>query len=193
MTVSGRIQTGTLVIGDQVRVMPVYELCTVKAMSDHTGSPCKAAIAGTNVEVGLVGLDSELSLGVGTLLCSPYHTIPVVRKFNARIQTLEALKIPIIKGTKFTMHVHNTDVPIHISKLIEKRSRREERNKKKPRTIGRDEIGLVTIVVDQSNAGICLELFEDYPAMGRVLLRNDGVTVAMGTVTKIKEGNVEKL
>jgi peptide chain release factor subunit 3 len=91
------------------------------------------------------------------------------------------------------MHVHNTDVPIHISKLIEKRSRREERNKKKPRTIGRDEIGLVTIVVDQSNAGICLELFEDYPAMGRVLLRNDGVTVAMGTVTKIKEGNVEKL
>ena len=37
LTVSGRIQTGTLVVGDQVRVMPVYELCTVKAMSDHRG------------------------------------------------------------------------------------------------------------------------------------------------------------
>ena len=181
---SGRIQTGTLVTGDQVRVMPVYELCTVKAMCDHTGVPCKVAIAGTNVEVGLVGLDSDMMLGVGALLCDPHHTIPLVRKFNARIQTLDTLKIPIIKGSKFTMHVHNTDVPIHVSKLIEKRSRKEETIKKKPRTVGRDEIGLVTVVV---NSSICLETFEDYPAMGRVLLRDNGVTVAMGTVTKIKE------
>ena len=61
MTVSGRIQTGTLVVGDQVRVMPVYELCTVKAMSDHRGMPCKCAIAGTNVEIGLIGLDRYVS------------------------------------------------------------------------------------------------------------------------------------
>ena len=114
----------------------------------------------------------------------PHHTIPLVRKFNARIQTLDTLKIPIIKGSKFTMHVHNTDVPIHVSKLIEKRSRKEATIKKKPRTVGRDEIGLVTVVV---NSSICLETFEDYPAMGRVLLRDNGVTVAMGTVTKIKE------
>ena len=69
MTVSGRIQTGTLVVGDQVRVMPVYELCTVKAMSDHRGMPCKCAIAGTNVEIGLVGLDRYVLVLIGYL----YH------------------------------------------------------------------------------------------------------------------------
>ena len=132
---------------------------------------------------------SDTMLNVGTLLCDPLNTIPLVRKFNARIQTLEALKIPIIKGTKYTMHVHNTDVPVYVHKLIEKRNRRNPSviEKKKPRTIGRDEIGVVTITVDATASGICLEKFEDFPAMGRVLLRNNGVTVAMGTVTKIKE------
>ena len=191
LTVSGRIQTGTLVVGDQVRVMPVYELCTVKAMSDHRGITCKCAVAGTNIEIGLTGLDSDAMLGVGTLLCDPHNTIPLVRRFNARIQTLEALKIPIIKGTKYTMHIHNTDVPVHISKLIQKRNRKEGpdgEEKKKPRTIGRDEIGVVSITIgDGVKGGICLERFEDFPAMGRVLLRDNGVTVAMGTVMKIKE------
>ena len=188
LTVSGRIQTGTLVVGDQVRIMPVYELCTVKAMNDHRGITCKAAVAGTNVEIGLVGLDSDQTLGVGCIICDVYNTIPLVTKFNARIQTLDALSIPIIKGTKFTMHVHNTDVPVYISKLIKKTSRIvDSTEKKKPRRIGRDEIGTITIVVDTTTSGICLEKFVDFPAMGRVLLRDNGVTVAMGTVMKIKE------
>jgi elongation factor 1 alpha-like protein len=189
MTVSGRIQTGTLVVGDQLRVMPINELCTVKAMSDHQGVPTKAAIAGTNVEVGLMGLDDEAMLHAGCLLCDPFNSIPVVRKFDAQVQTLEALGIPIVKGSQLTMHVHNTDVPVAVTKLHAQCDRMDPTviKRKKPRRIGRDEIARVRIEVAKNSPGICLEKYEDFRALGRVLLRDNGVTVGMGFVTKLKQ------
>jgi elongation factor 1 alpha-like protein len=188
MTVSGRIQTGTVVVGDQVQVMPINELCTVKNLNDHRGIPCKAAVAGTNVELGLQGLDDASMLHVGCLLCDPIRPIRLVVSFEAQIQTLDTLSIPLVKGIQFTMHLHNTDVPVTVRKLIGLCDKANPGviTHKKPRRIGRNEIAKVRIEMLEGHPGICLETFEEFRALGRVLLRDNGVTVCVGFVTKLK-------
>ena len=188
MTVSGRIQTGTVVVGDQVLLMPVNELCTVKYINDHRGIPCKAALAGTNVELGLHDLDDPTMLQVGCLLCDPTKPIQRIVSFEAQIQTLDTLSIPLVKGIQFTMHVHNTDVPVTVRKLIGlcDKSNPAVIVQKKPRRIGRNEIAKVRIEMLDGHSGICVETFKDFRALGRVLLRDNGVTVCVGYITKLK-------
>ena len=188
MAVSGRIQSGTVVVGDEVLVMPINELCTVKSMNDHRGLPCKAAVAGSNVEIGLQGLDDASMLHVGCLLCDPVNPIKMVVSFEAQVQTLETLKIPLVKGIQFTMHVHNTDVPCTVRKLIGLCDKTDPSTilQKKPRRIGRNEVAKIRIEMVEGHPGICLETFQDFKGLGRVLLRDNGVTVCVGVVTKLK-------
>jgi elongation factor 1 alpha-like protein len=116
------------------------------------------------------------------MLCSIASPIKVARKFEAKIMTMPVLEVPIVKGTSMTIHMHNIDEPVNISRLVSVLNQTGEIEKKKPRCITREKSAVVQITCPRS---ICIELFSDYRQLGRFTLRDRGTTLAAGIITEI--------
>ncbi|KAJ3104021.1 HBS1-like protein [Phlyctochytrium planicorne] len=87
VSVSGRIEAGSVQVGDMVTLMPAGESCVVKAIEILSDS-VKWAAAGDNI---------SLSVSVGNVLCDSKDPIPVSAQFRAKIVTFD-IKIPLTIG-----------------------------------------------------------------------------------------------
>ncbi|KAI8050442.1 P-loop containing nucleoside triphosphate hydrolase protein [Syncephalis plumigaleata] len=182
ISISGRIESGHVQVGDEIMIRPGDELCTVKAMEVGDEFPEWAA-AGDTVTLTVSGTDM-IHFGVGTILCSPLSPVPVVSHFKARIMVFEPT-IPITIGYPTVLFHHNLNVSATISKLeavIDKST--GEIIKKNPRHLPKSSAALVNIQVERP---ICLELFSASKELGRITLRKDGNTIAAGIVVEILE------
>jgi elongation factor 1 alpha-like protein len=193
VVVAGRVQTGACVIGDKLLLQPTHLDCTVKNLSCNN-TYVNAVVAGQNVEISLAGIDDILSqLKVGQMLCAQECPVPVTNEVEIKIQTFAALKTPIIKGTQLSCHHQCVEVDAVVSKLVASESaaggttnktRSGSSNKaKRPRRIAKKEIGVVRIKFPHK---ICIEKYDNNKQLGRLVLRQNGVTVASGMVLGTK-------
>ena len=207
--VSGRVQTGVCVVGDELLIMPINQKCTIKNIFMNNIST-EAALVGQTVEISLSGLDDDPLnvLRVGQVLCEAYRPVPLAREVEARIQTFDALKIPMIKGTQLNCHHQNVELSAIVSKLISletssaagsgatKKHKQKETSlieksnakgkKRRPRRISKNESGVIRLKFAQH---ICIEKYEDNKQLGRFVLRSNGDTVASGMILKISKSN----
>lgn len=58
-----------------------------------------------------------------------------------------------------------------------------EQVKKRPRCLLKNTAAIITI---ETNRPICIELYKDFKEFGRFMLRDAGVTVAAGLITKVR-------
>jgi len=180
LAVSGKINSGIVGTGDQLLVIPGYEICSVKAIEiqDKSGS---YASAGDSVSLGLNGIDMS-NIGIGHFLCDPQKPIPYTNRFMAKIITFK-VKYPITKGSSVTMQYQNVTVEgtiIRLLELLDKTSGAVA--KKNPRSINDSTAALVAIRTEQP---ICIETFSQNKELGRFTLRDDGQTIATGVITKL--------
>src|SRR5205814_1200892 len=117
----------------------------------------------------------------GIVLCDPKAPVPVAEQIKARINTLSAMKFPILNGSELMFHAHSATVQCTISS-IERTIGAE--GKEKPRMVRKGETAEVTI---RLGSPICLERFDDFKPLSRFLLRFGGVTVAAGAVIEISK------
>ncbi len=205
--VSGRVQTGVCVVGDELYIMPINQTCTIKSIFLNNIS-VDAAVVGQAVEISVTGLDDDPInvLKVGQVLCDINRPVPLAREIEARIQTFDSLKIPMIKGTQLNCHHQNVELSAIISKLVSLESSSQTKNngkkgkqqqsslvegsdikvkkKRRPRRIGKNESGVIRLKFVQP---ICIEKYEDNKQLGRFVLRTNGDTVASGMVLKISK------
>lgn len=201
VAVTGKLQQGTLQQGDRVVSMPGGALATVKVVrrSGRNLASQGAAVAGDNIELGLNGID-ETAVSAGGVLCCRRPAVQLVRRFNAQILTMSSLRVPIVKGRTLQLHLHSVEVPCNVTRLVSLLDRNGDVKKSKPRCIASNSSAMVTIAItsldtaaaaggdDSSPASVervCLEPYADCRALGRVLLRDRGQTVAAGIVTEI--------
>jgi elongation factor 1 alpha-like protein len=181
ITVAGKIECGSLSILDKIILMPENVTAQVKSITRNK-SPIKIAYAGDNVELGLINVDI-MTLGVGQILCDAFDKIPVTNKFRARVITFD-LDIPILPGTECVLHYQNLNVPVTITKLYTLLDKNMEVKKNKPRALVKGDTAEIQLV---SEKPICLELYADFKAFGRFMLRQKGKTIAAGMVTKVSK------
>lgn len=175
---AGRIEQGSIQIGEELFVMPTKEKLVVKSIIVQTVSR-QFAVAGEQVEIS-VSIDTT-QVFVGNVLCSQDSLCPVMKRFNAQIVVMDP-QVPLIQGSRLLLHYHAISQPVIITKLsciIDKAT--GEVLKEKPRVIGKSQVAKVEIMVDESKA-ICLETFKDCKELGRFLLRRQGKTVAAGII-----------
>ncbi|KAI8826459.1 P-loop containing nucleoside triphosphate hydrolase protein [Chytriomyces cf. hyalinus JEL632] len=180
LSVSGRIEAGTLQIGDAITVMPLGEHGAVKAIESNNEA-IKWAVAGDNVVITLNGIDVQ-QISIGNVLCAPQSLVPVADAFQVKIVTFD-IAIPLTLGVPIVLHHQSASTPGIISKLVSILNRASgEVIKKNPRALPKNVTAIVDIKLDKP---ICVELAKESRELGRVMIRSGSTVVAAGIVTEI--------
>ncbi|KAK2744279.1 Hsp70 suppressor, GTPase facilitates ribosomal subunit dissociation [Myotisia sp. PD_48] len=167
LSISGRIDAGSLQVGDQVLVMPSGEKATIKGV-DVGEEPVDWAVAGQNAVLHLTNIDPQ-HLRMGDIISSQVSPVKTITSFTTKVLAFEHLTPMHIDVHRGRLHV-----PGRITKLVATLDKASGAPvKKKPKIIAPGTVARVVVEMDQP---IPLEP----PA--RVVLRSSGETVAAGLV-----------
>lgn len=84
-----------------------------------------------------------------------------------------------------SVHVHAAVEAAQISRLVSVLNPKTgEVMKARPRALAKGQTAVLEVTL---NRQLCLELYTDYRALGRVAIRDGGRTIAVGVVTSLSE------
>ncbi|KAJ6188371.1 hypothetical protein N7519_003279 [Penicillium mononematosum] len=165
LSISGRIDAGSLQMGDNILIMPSGETATVRSL-EVDSQPSDWAVAGQNVVLNIANID-PIHLRSGDVVCRPSSPIPTITSFTAKVLAFEHL-MPM----QVDVHRGRLHVPGRISKLVASLDKASGAAiKKRPKIVGP---GVVVRVVVEMDQAVPLE------APTRIVLRAGGSTVAAG-------------
>ena len=166
LSVSGRLDAGTIQTGDTVLIMPASQTATVKGL-DVDNEPSEWAVAGRNVVLHLADVDAK-HLRPGDVICAPSTPIQVVKSF-----TMKLLAFDHIMPMYCEVHRGRLHAPGRISKLealLDKASGTVIKGKK------------TRLVKPGSVARIVMEVEDAIPleSGSKIILRAEGETIGAG-------------
>jgi elongation factor 1 alpha-like protein len=166
LSVSGRIESGSLQVGDALLAQPATEKCFIKAL-EVDSEPAGWAVAGQNITIHLSDID-PVHLKIGDVLCHPANPIKNVKEFTVKVLAFEFLtpmQIDVHRG-----RLHAPARIREIASLLDKVTGASV-GRKRPRIV---KPGQLARVIVELETAVPLE------APGRVVLRSGGATVAAG-------------
>jgi len=184
VTVSGKVESGAISVGQKVLVLPSGEQTTVKGLASRNQA-ARAGQVGDYMDAVVLPLEPQFA-NIGGAICDIKHPVPVVDIFQAQILVFE-LDIPIMRGQQFMCYLHTevlTGTLVRLEKLIVKGKPQDKR----PKCLQKGQIAIVRIRVDHK---VCVDPKpNDGPptCLARLVLRDRGRTVAAGVVTGVGEG-----
>ncbi|KAL8833840.1 MAG: hypothetical protein Q9170_004062 [Blastenia crenularia] len=166
LSISGRLESGTVQVGDRVVAMPANETATIKGI-EVDSEPTDWAVAGQNVALHLTDIEQKY-LKSGDVICPPSAPIKNISSFLVKI-----LAFDHVTPMHIEVHRGRLQVPGRISQLVAvlDKGTGAVAGKKKPRLI---QPGAVARLLVEVETPVPLE------APGRVILRAGGETVAAG-------------
>lgn len=166
LSVSGRIEAGSLQTGDALLAQPASQKAFVKSLEVDNES-VDWAVAGQNVVINLSDID-PIHLKIGDVLSSPSSPIPCVKQF-----TIKALAFEYLVPGSLDVHRGRLHAPGQVKEMLATLDKVTGAVlRKKPRVVKPGEVARV--VVDLAGSEVPLE-----KGM-RVVLRSGGETVAAG-------------
>ena len=181
VTVAGRVDSGAVMKGDSVLVLPQGETVSVRGV-EVNGDPVAVGRVGENVEIGLKDLTDPALLIPGSWLCDPLSPIPLTQRFRAQILTT-ALSRVLMSGTACIMYTQSAAEEVTLSQLVSVVDSRDGHvTQTRPRFLGR---GVTAVVEVACKRQVCIELYREYRELGRFSLRRGTETVAVGIVQEI--------
>ncbi|OAL28869.1 translation elongation factor Tu [Fonsecaea nubica] len=167
LSVSGRLEAGTIQIGEQVVIMPSGENAHIRNL-EVDEEPQEWAVAGQNVVLNLSDID-PIHLKSGDVLCSPLSPIRNISEFKAKILAFDHLTPMSVDVHKGRLHV-----PGRISQLVGVLDKASGTiTKKKPKIVQPGSVVRVVVRLDQV---VPLE------PPSRIVLRANGETVGAGLI-----------
>ncbi|CAI7638255.1 unnamed protein product [Penicillium pancosmium] len=165
ISISGRLDAGSLQIGDQILTMPSGEKALIRSV-EVDSEPSDWAVAGQNVTLNLANID-PVHLRSGDVVCRASAPIPTITTFTAKVLAFEHLMPMLVDVHRGRLHV-----PARISKLVASLDKASGAAlKKRPKIVSPGTVARVVVEMDQA---VPLE------APTRIVLRSGGTTVAAG-------------
>ncbi|KAJ5595173.1 Translation elongation/initiation factor/Ribosomal beta-barrel [Penicillium hispanicum] len=165
LSISGRLDAGSLQVGDQILTMPSAETALIRSV-EVDGETSDWAVAGQNIVLNLANID-PVHLRSGDVVCRSSSPIPTITTFTAKVLAFEHLMPMLVDVHRGRLHV-----PGRISKLVASLDKASGAAiKKRPKIVGPGTVARVVVEMDQA---VPLE------APTRIVLRTGGSTVAAG-------------
>ena len=179
----GKIETGTMKVGQKVLILPGRsgkgvpgEVRTIEM--HHEQLP--QAEAGDNVEVNLRGVGKK-DIARGDVVCDAAKPATIAEEFVAQVAVISHPTV-IAKGYTPVFHVHTAQVPCQFIELIEKTSP-DGTTTKNPDFLKNGDVAKVRL---KPIGNLVLETQATNPHMARFAIRDAGATVAAGVCIELK-------
>lgn len=170
LSVSGRIEAGSLQIGDQIIAMPASETATIKGI-EIDNEAAEWAVAGQIVTLHLSEID-PIHLRVADVLCDSRKPIRNIKTFVTKILAFEHV-LPM----QVDVHRGRMHVPGKITQMLAVLDKSSgDILRKKPRVVQPGAVARVRVELDTA---VPLEV------PGRIVLRSGGATVAAGLLEEV--------
>lgn len=179
--VEGKIESGHVKTGTKLIVMPNKTSVEVTTIYNETENEVDTALCGEQVKIKLKGIEEE-DISAGFVLSSANAPVKTVTRFEAQIALVE-LKSILTSGFSCVMHVHTAIEEVTVKALLHKLEKGTNRKSKKAPAFAKK--GMKVIAVLETAAPVCVETYKDYQPLGRFTLRDQGVTIAIGKITKL--------
>lgn len=178
--VMGKLESGIITVNDKLTLMPNRVDVHVDALMLE-GTSSQAAEPGDVVRLRLKGVEEE-DVRVGFVLCSPKDLVSYSRSFTARLMILEHKSI-ICAGYSAVIHIHAAVEEITVAKLLAEIDKKTGKPKQKyPKFV---KPGMKVLAQLTTALPICIEKYDVFPQLGRFMIRDEGKTIAVGTVAKV--------
>lgn len=181
--VQGKVSLGSIQAGETVRFHPTGDCLQVQSLVVH-GKQEPVALRGQIVQLtfktNLLKNKSIDDLAVGDLILNLESAVRLVKFFEAKITTFHMDK-PLLVGTPFVLFRNNASVSARVTKIIQIKD-----SKRKKMHLVSNQEAIVQIETTEDRLFPVAE-FAKNKALGRVVLRKEGTTIAAGTVQSIEQ------
>ena len=166
LIVHGKVESGTIRLGDKLAIMPSGNLAQVLALFDGKNQVVKYATPGENVQIKINVADDDL-IQKGFVLCKREFRMPVTDIWEAEVDILDLLEYkPIIsKGYTCYMHIHTFGDEVVIKDIVsstETSDKGEVTIKQKPQ-FARSQTKIICRMHLKNMNPIALEKFDVLP------------------------------
>lgn len=170
LSISGRIESGVLQVGDRVLALPANETATIK-MIEIQETPVEWAVAGQIPTLHLADID-PVHLRQGDIICPPKSPVKLVKAFTSKLLAFEhILPMPV---DVFRSTLNSPGGIRTLSASLNKFT--GEVAKKKPRIVRPGEVARVVVQLERE-----LPIEEGM----RVVLRERGRTIGAGLMENV--------
>ena len=177
----GKVEAGTIKIGDAVTFTPSGAKGDVKSIEMHHEQVQEAG-PGDNIGFCVRGVGkNDIKRGD---ICAQAATAPkVVKEFEAQIIVLQHPNV-LTKGYTPVFHCHTAQVACKITEILKKMDPKTGQvMAENPDFIKTGDAAIVKVVPTKP---LVIETVKDTPALGRFAIRDMGMTVAAGVVLSTK-------
>ncbi|KAG8744427.1 translation termination factor GTPase eRF3 [Ceratobasidium sp. 414] len=181
--VVGKLESGRVHKNDNLLLMPNKTTVEIAAIYNEMEEEINFAYSGDNVRLRIRGVDDE-DVTPGFVLTSPGKPVHAVTQFEAELVILEHKNI-ICAGYGSVMHIHTLSEEVTLAALLHYFDKKTGRKSKKPPQFAKKGQKIIALI--ETTAPVCVEPFKQYPQLGRFTLRDEGKTVAIGKVVRLRE------
>lgn len=188
----GKVESGTIVHGMNLTLVPSGDSITIHHICNSDDKKIPYAKPGENIKINIKGLDED-KVARGDIICSTYSFCQVAYVIECAIKVLDLPEHkPIMSnGYQCIMHLHAALEEVYIKEIVSQVEKttapsgeKPTINKKSVRFLRSGQAGIVRI--EALNNALCCEKFEDMPQLGRFTLRDEGTTIAIGQIKRVK-------
>lgn len=179
--VEGKVESGHVKKNSSLLMMPNRTNVEVSNIFNETEQEVDTAVCGEQIRMKIKGVEEE-DVAPGYVLTSPKNPVRTVTKFEAQIAIVE-LKSILSNGFSCVMHLHTAVEEVTFLELKHKLEKGTNRKSKKAPPFAKK--GMKIIAVLETPEPVCAETYNDYQQLGRFTLRDQGVTIAIGKITKL--------
>lgn len=165
---SGRIECGSIQSGEILRVLPGNHLVRLSV----------SASSGAYLESVHYDLLTEGTISAGNVLVDPIfplRNMSVETSVFAQLMVLNDDVMPMVRGQQVTLNCHTVAVPAVVARILPNDAG------KVPKCLVKGDKAIVELRVKN---GIVVES-DTHRVTGRIILRDRGITVAAGLITRI--------
>lgn len=186
LMVFGKLEAGQIIRGQTYTLMPNKQMIKVTQIltDDIEVDTCSA---GENVKLKLDGVEEE-DISSGFVICDNNSLCHYSSTFDVKLKVTELNKPLMGPGFQAMLHIHTCTEEVTIKNLIckinTKTGEKEPFTKGKAKFLRDGDLGIVRM---KTAGNICIETFRQFERMGRVSLRDEGKTLAYGTIVKVVE------